>query len=113
MADVTWPSISSAADETIAKLDALFAAQRARREKASIELAALTARLGDSTEPWAEPSMPPTSPLGAPSSRSSERRGHEPMPFVPLPERTSHGGGFGPRVRNKLIAEALAEGDRW
>lgn len=29
------------------------------------------------------------------------------MPFVGLPERTTHGGAFGPKVRDKLIAEAL------
>lgn len=106
MADVTWPSISSAADATIASLDALFERQRARREKGLAELAALTSRLGDSTEPWTEPT---TSAMPSRASSPESRRPHEPMPFVVLPERSTHGGDFGPKVRRKLIAEALGE----
>ena len=29
--------------------------------------------------------------------------------FVPLPQRTTHGGPFGPKVRAKLIAEILGK----
>lgn len=43
----------------------------------------------------------------------STSRGSDPIPYVPLPQRTTHGGPFGPKVREKLIAEALASGDVW
>jgi hypothetical protein len=36
-----------------------------------------------------------------------------PVPFVPMPRRTTHGGPFGPVVRAKLIREALARRSGW
>jgi hypothetical protein len=104
MADVTWPSISSALDETIAALDRLNEAQRQRRAAAAAELAALTGRLGESSEPWTETTATP-----APTSATTPTRRPrpEPRPYVDLPERVTHGGPFGVKVRNKLIEEAL------
>lgn len=107
MADVTWPSISSALDETLAQLDALHRRETDRRQTAAAGLAMAVARLGESSEPWRpEEAQQPSQP-----SRRERRLADEPIPFVPLPERTTHGGPFGPKVRAKLIAEALA--DRW
>lgn len=111
MADVTWPSISSAVDETLAQLDALHAPLRARRQATSEAMSAMVARLGESSEPWREDDAftppPAVRPPGQPAPASPS------MPYVPLPERTTHGGPFGPAVRNKLIAEALAKESRW
>jgi hypothetical protein len=109
MADVTWPSISSAADETLAQLDALHRPQQAERLRHREAMAEMVSRLGESSEPWRddEPFNPAPTVKGQPSPGRPARE--EPTPFVPLPERTTHGGPFGPKVRAKLIAEALAD----
>lgn len=105
MDDVTWPSISSKADETLAQLDALHAPYRQRRQEATTSLTTAVARLGESSEPWRdEEAFNPASTMQGGGQQPSPPT---PMPFVPLPERTTHGGGFGPKVRAKLIAEAL------
>jgi hypothetical protein len=106
MADVTWPSISSAADETVARLDALFLADRARRSASAEFLTTAVARLGEASEPWREEVVAPP-----PATRRDAPPPPAMLPAVSLPERTTHGGPFGPKVRAKLIAEATA--DRW
>lgn len=103
MADVTWPSISSALDATLAQLDALHAPRLTRQQQATTELAFSVSRLGESAEPWREEeALNPTSQARAGGSAPVAQ-----APYVPLPERTTHGGPFGPKVRAKLIAEAL------
>jgi len=111
MADETLRSIYSAADETVAQLDQLHRASRERALTTRLSLDAAVARLGDSSLPWVEPGgeaaggdyrgvSPPRSPSPA-------------EPYFPLPERTTHGGPFGPAVRAKLLAAALAKDTRW
>jgi hypothetical protein len=102
MDDVTWPSISSAADETMASLDRLFDRQRSLHESQRSDLASFVGRLGDSTMPWTDDAPPPSGPA-APTRRP------ESPPYVHLPERTTHGGDWGPAVKRKLTAEALAK----
>lgn len=112
MADVTWPSISSAIDETIERLNGLNLAERDRRTRALRDLEAAVARLdvvGSDRPDEAEP---------APRERRHERDvrsapAPDPVPFVALPQRTTHGGPWGPKMREKLIAEALGDPNRW
>jgi hypothetical protein len=111
MAVMTWPSISSAADETIEQLNGLHLAERNRRRDGAALLQAAVARLDVAGL------LQPDEIDPVPRERRDERSGRsavepDPVPFVALPRRTTHGGPFGPKVRDKLIAEALA-GDRW
>lgn len=108
MADVLFPSTSSAED-TIAQLDALFAKDQARKAADLRRLEA--ARQG--LDVLSVPSDPDGGPMmarggsgEAPAVRPSEPA---PTPTVRLPQRTTHGGPFGPAVRAKLIREALGE----
>jgi hypothetical protein len=110
MADETLRLIYSAADETIAQLDQLnrLSSERMLTHRQSLDAA--TARLGDSSLPFvetmgAEPAMGSAEPAMA-------RRGAA-EPYYALPQRTTHGGPFGPAVRAKLLAAALAKDTRW
>lgn len=110
MVDVTWPSISSAVDQTIERLNGLHLAERNRSRDGLRDLEAAVARLD------AAGSEQPDEIDPAPRERRHERDvrsapAPDPVPFVALPRRTTHGGPFGPKVRERLIAEALA--DRW
>jgi len=110
MADETLRSIYSAADETIDQLDQLHRASSERNLTSRQSLDAAVARLGDSSAPFVEtlgdgPAMAPAGPATAPRA--------EPAPFYPLPQRTTHGGPFGPKVRAKLLAAAIAKDTRW
>lgn len=113
MADETLRSIYSAADETIAQLDQLHRLSSDRSLSIRLSLDTATARLGDSSLPFEEVGASP----GAVDYRGvSSPRSAAPgeAPFVALPVRSTHGGDFGPKVRSKLIAEALAKrADRW
>ncbi|MCU0250229.1 MAG: hypothetical protein MUE61_08480 [Vicinamibacterales bacterium] len=104
MAGETWPSISSALEETIAQLDRLHGQPSERMRTAKRDLDALVATLGHSSVPWG--GDPADDPMGAWRPAMAPRA--EPRPYVSLPERTTHGGPFGPAVRAKLIEEALA-----
>lgn len=110
MAGVTTPSISSALEATLASLDALNQAAQARRRDSLRTLEAAVARLDGSFVPPDEPSSE--------ARRSDEwaggparwpRPGTDPRPFVALPERTTHGGPWGPKMVEKLTAQALAK----
>jgi len=112
MADESLRSIYSAADETIAQLDQLHRAsiERALTSRAALDLA--TAQLGDSSAPFVETSGGgPT--VGAGDLAPARQPVAEPEPYYPLPQRTTHGGPFGPAVRAKLLAAALAKDNRW
>jgi hypothetical protein len=115
MADVTLRSIYSAADETIAQLDRLQQASRDRALTMRQSLDAAINRLGDSTVPYVD-ALGSNEAAGGPVTETSRRR-PQPVapetPYVPLPERSTHGGPFGPAVRAKLIREALAKDTRW
>jgi hypothetical protein len=109
MVDATLRSIYSAADETIAQLDQLHAANQSRRSLNLQRLEHLVAGLGTPSggdDPVADPAER--------RERFEDRRASSPpdLPFVALPQRTTHGGPFGPKVREKLIAEALGR-DGW
>ena len=111
MDDVTFRLIFSAADETIAQLDQLHLASRERQMAWRRTLDDATARLGDSSVPFMEPDAP-----GPPAARSSAARVGTvaaETPFVALPQRTTHGGRWGPAMVRKLTAEALAKGKVW
>jgi len=111
MADETLRSIYSAADETIAQLDQLhrLSSERAMTSRAALDVA--TARLGDSSLPFVETMGDAPPVAGGPAAARSEVA--ESPPFVALPQRTTHGGPFGPAVRAKLLAAALAKDTRW
>ena len=108
MVDVTWHSISSAADGTIDQLNGLNLAERNRRRDGLRVLEAAVARLDVAALPQPDEAEP------LPRERRDERKGRsasapDPVPFVALPQRTTHGGPWGPKVREKLIAEALGK----
>jgi len=111
MADETLRLIYSAADETIAQLDQLnrLSSERMLTHRQSLD--ASVARLGDSSLPYEETG----GSSGAADYRgvSSPRSAAPDEPFYALPQRTTHGGPFGPAVRAKLLAAALAKDTRW
>lgn len=111
MADGTLRSIYSAADETVAQLDQLQQASRNRALTARQSLDAAVGRLGESSLPYMDP-VAGGSPVAGPVP-ARDAPVAEPEPFVPLPQRTTHGGPFGPAVRAKLLAAALAKDTRW
>jgi hypothetical protein len=104
MDDLLWPSISSAIDETIASLDRLQQTEEARQAEHLRDLRASVAGLDFGSPAEAEPTdvRPERAPV--PPGR----------PYVPLPQRTTHGGPWGPAVRERLRAVALAKrGGGW
>ncbi|NJD28873.1 MAG: hypothetical protein FIA92_11325 [Chloroflexi bacterium] len=104
---MTWRSTSSV-DETLAQLDALHRPLAERRAAARVDLDRMVAALSVSSEPWAEAADAERPTPSARRRAGTVAQGREPDQFVALPERTTHGGPFGPAVRAKLIAEALA-----
>jgi hypothetical protein len=112
MADETLRSIYSAADETVAQLDQLhrLTSERALTWRQSLDLA--TSRLGDSSAPFVE-SLAAGSGQSNPEGASARPPVAEPEPYYALPQRSTHGGPFGPAVRAKLLAAALAKDTRW
>ena len=112
MANEILRSIYSAADETVAALDQLHRASRERALATRQSLDAAIARLGDSSLPFVDGMAgdgPATAPAGPPRPRPVD----DETPYYPLPQRTTHGGPFGPAVRAKLLAAALAKDTRW
>jgi hypothetical protein len=109
MADETLRAIYSPADETIAQLDQLHRAMSDRALTHRQTLDRITARLGDSSLPFEEHVAATPSREGFPVRPPVD----EPEPYYPLPQRTTHGGPFGPVVRAKLLAAALAKDTRW
>jgi len=112
MADETLRSIYSAADETIAQLDQLHRLSSERMLTHRQSLDAAISRLGDSSLPFEEvgASSGAVDYRGVSSPRSAAP---DEAPFYALPQRTTHGGPFGPAVRAKLLAAALAKDTRW
>lgn len=104
MVDPILRSIYSAADETSADLDRLLSTSREERSRNRARLeqivAGLDGRYSDEPEPSAER-----------HEREQDRRppAPDPVPFVALPQRTTHGGYWGPKLREKLTAAALAK----
>ena len=106
MVDVTWPSIFSAADATIDQLNGLNLAERSRSLDGIRFLEAAVARLDGA---WVD------QPDEAPAPRQRNERdvrsapAPDPVPFVALPQRVTHGGDWGPKLREKLTAIALGK----
>jgi hypothetical protein len=113
MADEMLRSIYSAADETIEALDRLRAERSARDQSMWRSLRDAADRLGDSSSPYFDPVAGDGPAVGQPGPSSSRRSVDEEVPYVALPQRTTHGGPFGPKVRQKLIAEALEKRSVW
>lgn len=108
MVDAMLRSIYSAADETVAQLDQLHRLHRDRVQTNRQSLDSACAMLGASSLPFVDQGEPPAEE--GPVARS--RPVAPEMPFVALPTRTTHGGDWGPAMKRKLIAEALAK-DPW
>jgi len=105
MVDPVLRSIYSAADETAADLDRLLSASALQRSQIHQRLELLVAGLGHSDVDA------PEAPQGR-HERPVDRRPDAPdpePPFVALPQRTTHGGPWGPAMRAKLTAEALGK----
>jgi len=113
MDDGMLRSIYSAADETIASLDRLQAERSARAQSMWRSLRDAADRLGDSSSPYFDPVAGDGPAMGQPGPAAAPRRMDEEVPYVALPQRTTHGGPFGPKVRQKLIAEALEKRSVW
>jgi hypothetical protein len=106
---VVVPSLSnsSSADETIAALDSLLNREASRRAADFEGLRAATSRLDVLSFVADEPVR---EARGASGAHTPVEGGPTPPPATPtvlLPQRTTHGGDFGPAVRAKLIREAL------
>ena len=105
----TWPSCGlylsggpMGFDETNRLLDQLLQADAARRANSLDQLRAVAQRLDGSILP------PVDDPVPQGDGRRARREVTAPAePFVALPQRTTHGGRFGPAVAAKLRAEAL------
>lgn len=103
--DATLRSIYSAGDETVAELDRLLASRSTFSQEMRQRLDRAVAGLDNGTPEEIEV------PVGRREGPGTDRRpsAPDPLPFVALPQRTTHGGPFGPAVRDKLTAEALAK----
>lgn len=102
MVDATLRSIYFAADETIEMFDRLQSPLEQRRTRALQQLESVVAGLDGS---FAEIDEAPVRRERPADRRAGERLDRE--PFVALPKRTTHGGDWGPKVAEKLRAEAL------
>lgn len=111
----TLRSIYFAADETVAELDRLNQKAQLRRASNLRSLEAQVARLDVGASPLDD--EPGATPPG--SGRDDDRprvtaRDSDRVPFVPLPQRTTHGGPWGPAMVAKLTSIALEkESRRW
>ncbi len=105
MVDAILRSISSSLDDTIAQLDRLHSESQNRRLQNLQRLEQIVAGLGTSVGG----DDPAETPQVERRERSEDRRPSPPdLPFVALPQRTtSHGGPWGPAMREKLTRIAL------
>ncbi len=111
MAAPMWPGNSSGFDETNELLNGLLHAERQRRSDGLRRLEAAAARLDDVPPDVVEAPIESRERRDERSERSDPRP--DPAPFVPLPQRTTRGGPFGPKVREKLTREALQKRGWW
>lgn len=110
--DVGTSLVNSSIEETLAALDGLFQTDQAKRSRYLRQLESAVAGLGVGTPPDFEPE--PGGRLGdRPNGRAPRTVDPEPPPFIALPQRTTHGGPFGPAVRARLYAAALEKEGRW
>ncbi len=106
---VVVPSLlnSSAVDVTIADLDRLLQSEASRKATDLKGLEAAVGRLDALSFVADEPVREGRGPTGAHTPGQAGSTPAPATPYVALPQRTTHGGPFGPKVRAKLIAEAL------
>jgi|GEM_PF-5033783 len=110
MAAPRWPSISSSLDATIASLDALHQADRDRSRETLRSLESVVGQLGIPSGFDDEDDRASAGPLERRDERSAgSAPSPDPAPFVALPQRTTHGGPWGPKMREKLTAIALGK----
>lgn len=106
-------SLPASFEETFAALDGLLAGEEARRQSFRARFEALNALQQQSSAP----ESPPIAATGPAAGVAAPRRSVSAPPVTPfgveLPQRTTHGGSFGPKVRNRLIQEALAKRGGW
>jgi len=107
MADETLRSIFSAADATIEQLSGLNLAERKRSFDGLRFLEAAVASLDGDGLMSDEVEFTPRERHHERDVRSAPRP--DPAPFVALPQRTTHGGPWGPKMVEKLTAEALGK----
>jgi hypothetical protein len=103
--------ISDSIEATLASLDGLNAARRSRDAATFAKLEAIVANL-DTIPPQIEDDEPMVPERRARRAEPPGRPADDSVPFgVSLPERTTHGGPFGPAVRRQLLAEARQKVD--
>jgi hypothetical protein len=90
-------------DETIAQLDGLLQADRERKQGSLALLRSVVQGLEGAAPPLDEPLE------GGNEGRSLRGWTAPRDTFVPLPRRKTHGGNWGPAMRAKLRAQALAK----
>jgi hypothetical protein len=105
MGDATLRSIYSVGDETVEMFEQLHAMTQARSERSLRQLEAVVAGLNGSFDD----DEPAIQSRYERQDEDRRRTPPEPLPFVALPKRTTHGGPFGPKVREKLTREALGK----
>lgn len=115
MADVTYSessllAISSSLDATVSALDRLHQASESRRTLSRRLLDGALARLDAVVTGDIEGTYAPARTNGAEDRRPPAP---DPAPFVPLPRRTTHGGPWGPAMREKFTREAIEKGGLW
>lgn len=114
MAGVTWHRLSSPEEwlealdrstaESMALLDRNNQAEEARRAKTRLSLDSAVAGLSVEGAPLDLTDLRTDAPRGGVMA--------SPRSFVPMPRRSTHGGPFGPAVRQKLVDEAMGR-RRW
>lgn len=100
-------------DAIVAELDQIHAADRARRADLMAQQRAIRAKLDQLTMADEDEETGIERPADRRDRDELRRRPvEERKPVVTLPERTTPGGPFGPKVRQRLIRVALGE-ERW
>jgi hypothetical protein len=94
----------------IAHLERLDHADRTRRTALRADLARAVAGLDGLPSPDDVDSDPQATGRALPPARPAGRSAPTSQEMAALPRRTTHGGGFGPKVRAKLIAEMRMRG---
>ncbi|MEI6357967.1 MAG: hypothetical protein WCP53_12840 [Verrucomicrobiota bacterium] len=84
----------------MAQLNGVLGADRARRDASMGQLRSAVANL------YGSPADMPDGSADIIPIRSQQPQQTQ-QGFVPMPSRTTHGGGFGPAVRARLRAEAM------
>ena len=98
--------------ETSERLNALLEEDRAAKQQSFAAFQQQIAQGWSPLPPAGDDEPASGRPAPAPRGDRGSDTAVPPEPPVRLPERTTHGGPFGPKVREHLIEEALS-GRRW